>query len=721
MELFDLESDVAEMKRMSKLPNVIYLLCAAATLSVQAREPVTIESLLTEMIDRESVARFPEQNFRLKQDSSYNRASKTPEEKNGWFTNHDYNSSDKDHNFIRIEENRGAKEWVLMDHEGPGAMVRTWMPFMKPDKPDTDIIIRIYLDGATEPVLEGNMLGLLDGTGLIPYPFAHPSLRSAVSFFPIPYAKHCKITTTGRPFFHQFTYREYSEDTPVKTFTMEDFEKAKPLIETVGKKLLNPIASVGTRRGAPCYVERSSGPFQLAPNGQEQLELPSGMGAIRELSVKLGSYDDPTVTRTVILKMEFDGKETVWCPIGDFFGSGIGLNPLQGWYRTVAEDGTMTCRWVMPYKESAKVSLLNLSGAPVDAELSVVSNDWKWDERSMVFNAAWRGQYPVSTRPFPDWNYVTLKGRGVYVGDTLTIMNPVEKWWGEGDERIWVDGEDFPSIFGTGTEDYYAYSWGGRSTDFYEHPFHAQPFCHKYNKLNRKTDAKERNTLGYSTETRTRSLDAMPFGSSLQLDMEIWHWDDVEMGYGVGMYWYGDAATTSNRKPEPVEVLNIPPSLQELGGAADASSTGPFKGAVEIGPKQILSKSGAITLRPQDLKKMRIMGAWNAGNHLLFKNTQVGDVVEVRIPASSPVAEKLTLHATKSKDFGIVRFSVNGKPVGADADLFACKPVASGPIELGAFDPVDGAYVLRVEVVGQNPKSKGTLFGLDCVIPKPNK
>jgi hypothetical protein len=48
-------------------------------------------------------------------------------------------------------------------------------------------------------------------------------------------------------------------------------------------------------------------------------------------------------------------------------------------------------------------------------------------------------------------------------------MNPVTIWWGEGDEKIWVDGEAFPSIFGTGTEDYYAYSWGGKHTSFYEH------------------------------------------------------------------------------------------------------------------------------------------------------------------------------------------------------------------------------------------------------------
>jgi hypothetical protein len=526
---------------------------ASSVSALLAQEPVTIESLLHEMVDRDAVARFPETDFRLKQHSSYNRASKTPDEPKGWFANQDYNPKKLNtHNFIRIEENNGRKEWVLMDHQAPGVIVRTWMPWLNQKKPGTNITMRIYLDGAEEPAFEGNMLGLFDGTGLIPYPFAHSSLRSAVSFFPIPYAKSCKVTTDQKPFFFQFTFREYPEGTPIETFTLTDFEAAKGLTEVTGKQLLNPTA-VGA--GDPLHFSTT-----LADQAEQSLQLPAGVAAVRELSVKLGDYSDPNITRLVVLKMEFDGKPTVWCPIGDFFGSGIGLNPMQGWYRTVSEDGTMSCRWVMPYQEGGKVSLLNLSGAPIEAALQVKTGDWNWDENSMYFHAGWRGQYPVPTRPFSDWNYVTLKGKGVYVGDTLTVMNPVEQWWGEGDEKIWVDGEDFPSIFGTGTEDYYAYSWGGRSTDFYEHPFHAQPFANKYNKLNRKPKSDDsRNTQGFSVETRSRSLDTMPFGSSLQLDMEVWSGTDCDMGYQVGVYWYGFADTTSNRKPEPVEVHNVPP------------------------------------------------------------------------------------------------------------------------------------------------------------------
>ena len=430
------------------------------------------------------------------------------------------------------------------------------------------------------------MLGLLNGTGLIPFPLAHKSLRSAVSFFPIPYAKSCKVTVTEQPFFFQFTYRDYPEGTQVKTFTMEDFEAAKNLTENIGKTLLNPkIAGAG----APLVLDGT-----LENDEEKSVELPKGTAAVRELSVKLGSYEDPAVTRSIVLKMEFDGKQTVWCPLGDFFGSGIGLNPFQGWYRTVSEDGTMSCRWVMPYRQSGRISIVNLGDKPVDVQLSAAVGDWTWDERSMYFHAAWRGQHPVPTRPYSDWNYVTLNGRGVYVGDTLTVMNPVERWWGEGDEKIFVDGESFPSIFGTGTEDYYAYSWGGISTDFYQHPFHAQVRSHIYNKLNRKTTS-EANTSGYSTETRSRSLDTMPFGSSLQLDMEVWHWTECEMAYGVGMYWYGFAETISNRTPDPKGAVVLPALPKAAENAR--SETNRFDGAIECESMKVVAQSDAITAR----------------------------------------------------------------------------------------------------------------------------
>ncbi|WP_442506771.1 DUF2961 domain-containing protein [Novipirellula sp. SH528] len=701
---------------------VIAALCLIGIRSGHAQDaenaPISIPSLLTEMVNRDSVARFPQFEFRLKQASSYNRASKTPDDPKGWFANGDFNKGEKAQNFLRIEENNGRKEWVLMEDDGPGVIVRTWMPFKSPPK---DTLIRFYLDGSSEPSFEGNVCTLLNGSGLIPYPFAHSSLLSAVSFFPIPYAKSCKVTMTEMPYFYQITYRKYAEGTPVKTFSIDDFNAASATVDATGKTLLHPSAT----ETEPAVVLDET----LAPKSEAAVDLPAGQAAIRTLSIKLGSYDDPAVTRSTVLKISFDGKQTVWCPVGDFFGSGVGLNPFQGWYRTVEEDGSMSCRWTMPYQESARVSLVNLSDKSVDARLEVKTGDWTWDDRSMYFHSTFRSQYPVPTMPRSDWNYVTTKGRGVYVGDTLTIMNPVVGWWGEGDEKIWVDGEDFPSLFGTGTEDYYAYSWGGESTDFYEHPFHAQVRSNVYNKLNRKNpnNLGERDCRGFSTETRTRALDTMPFGSSLQLDMEVWSISDCDMGYAAGTYWYGFAETTSNRQPSTDEALNVPPlpdmtkeptakPIAKRGAKRAPAKSGirRFADASECETMPIAAKSDGLAAAAQDLSKIK--GTWSASSHLFVRSRKIGDFVELQIPAHGGDATKWVLHATKSHDYGIVRFTVNGKAAGEDVDLYAEKPVPSGPIKLGVFAPVDGLYVLRAEVVGKNSTSNGVFFGLDCVV-----
>ena len=77
----------------------------SAPCALRASDPITIESLLNEMVNRDSLARFPETNFRLKQHSSYNRASVSPDDEAGWFANGDFNKGTKAKNFIRIEEN----------------------------------------------------------------------------------------------------------------------------------------------------------------------------------------------------------------------------------------------------------------------------------------------------------------------------------------------------------------------------------------------------------------------------------------------------------------------------------------------------------------------------------------------------------------------------------------------------------------------------------------
>jgi hypothetical protein len=142
----------------------------------------------------------------------------------------------------------------------------------------------------------------------------------------------------------------------------------------------------------------------------------------------------------------------------------------------------------------------------------------------------------------------------LFVGDALTLYNPVEIWWGEGDAKIWVDNDNFPSMFGTGTEDYYGYAFGGINGKFYEHPFHAQVRVDQYDQ-NNNNHKYIRDTQGYNTQTRTRALDAIPFNEFLKLDMEVWHWQDVLVDYGVANYWYGFYETESNIIPVTKETI----------------------------------------------------------------------------------------------------------------------------------------------------------------------
>jgi hypothetical protein len=517
-------------------------------------DPITIESLLNQMTNRSERARFPDPSFRLINFSSYNRDSDVgpPESgvsatSTGWFANNDFNGK---YLYTTTEYGNGT-EYVMVDHQAPGAIVRFWTPWRSVSSSSLNDYVRIYLDGATTPVIEGNMLTLFDGTDLIPYPFGHSSLRSAVSFFPIPYAERCVVTLDRSPFFYIYTCREYDPGTQVKTFTMDDFDAVADLVSTNGVSLLDPASSV------PKGTETSTTAI-LAAGDETPLVLPAGGNAVHEFTVKVSSAITPQLLRSLIVKAEFDGLDTIWCPLSDFFGSGVGLHPFEGWYRSVESNGTFSCRWVMPYQADGQLSLENLSGSSVDVTMSAITDPWTWDDRSLYFHTAWRSQYPLPTRPWSDWNYVTVSGgRGVYVGDTLTIWNPVTSWWGEGDHKIWVDGDTFPSMFGTGTEDYYGYSWGGRSTDFYEHPFHAQVQCNVYDKLNRNPDSPgyTADTYGYSVETRTRALDGIVFTNYLQLDMEVWHGTDVDMDYAVASHWYADVDTADNRSPDTVSVL----------------------------------------------------------------------------------------------------------------------------------------------------------------------
>ena len=667
----------------------VFLLTAASV-----RAEVTLDSLLKEMVDYGSVACWPQPEFTCKQASSYDRGTVAPD-KPGWFANNDQNQ------FIRTEETQGRKERVMLDADGPGCIVRFWLTTDR-NKKGT---LRIYLDGAEEPALAFPAYDLLSGDLKIgpplvqPHPGYRPDANGGNNFYlPIPYAKHCKITweEAGQSSrYYQINYRTYAPGTAVQTITRAALETARPAVERVNKALLAPPDEP---QGQTVASEK-----EIAAGAEQSLELPTGPSAVSRLELRRPASQQSLserALRSLVLQMSCDGEPTVWCPVSDFFGSGVGLNRIESWYRKVETNGTMICRWVMPYQKSARLTLLNLAGQPIQVSLRATVSPWSWDERSMHFHAVWHHEAGLKTPPHRDWNFVKVAGRGVYVGDTLALFNPIATWYGEGDEKIWVDGESFPSHLGTGTEDYYGYSYAPK-------PVHNTPFCGE-------PRLDQPMTQGHSTSTRTRNLDGIPFRRSLQFDMELISWKPTTLTYAATTYWYALPGASSNVQPQPRDAARPVPTLAEAIAAA-APSRKP--GAIECETMKVLAKSGDFFVGEQDMDPFG-GERWSNGRHLLGKATAIGNCVEIEWPAPDAAPRKLVLYATQAPDYATLRFRVNGQAVPASFDGYADSVRPAPPFPLGEFMPRDGKFTLRAEVAGANPAAKGAkyFFGLDCVI-----
>ena len=644
---------------------------------------VTLESLLKDMTNPAVIAEFPDPYYTCKQASSYDRRSVSPDEP-GWYANGDTAQ------FIREETNSGRKEWVLMDAEGPGAIVRWWIT-----APRYKSTFRIYLDGSDKPAIEAKIDELIGGDFLVGAPLSAEKARGRNLYLPIPYAKHCKVTVDDLPtqgnLYYQINYRTYAEGTKVESFSMDGFKKLGDLVKTTQDQLKLFVNFETMDRND--YVQ-----WNLVKTGEKKVifEL-NEKSAIQGIILKLDADDLAQALRSTLLRISFDGKETVCCPVGDFFGSGVGVNPYKSWYMTVGEGGWMYCNWPMPFQSNVQIKLENLTAQEVKYGVLVsCRTPYEWTPNTMYFHCNWRQDRNLETKAghavesMPgtsmDWNYIAIKGKGVFAGDSLTLLNRHTAWWGEGDEKIYVDGEKFPSHFGTGTEDYYGYAWC--TPEFFEAPFHAQP------------RAEGPNNFGNVTNSRYRSLDAIPFEKDFRFDMEIWHWAPTVVDYAVTTYWYalGDATT------------NQPDNIIEEAKA---------KVKYETDIKELIFKLTGykVVNRPGGNLSIQQMGQykdkWHNDQQLWWTGAKQGNELQLAIDVEKSGKQKFVVGMTKAADYGIVQFSIDGKEIGKPVDLFNNGVIHSGMIEIGTIDIAAGEHTLGVKIVGKNEKSTNYLFGMD--------
>ena len=175
----------------------------------------------------------------------------------------------------------------------------------------------------------------------------------------------------------------------------------------------------------------------------------------------------PKNWRRLILRVYWDGEKnpSIECPLGDFFVNGwcerCNVNSLP---IAVNPAGGMNSYWEMPFRQSAYFTLTNLSNEDItcyyqiDYTLTDVPNDIAY------FHAEWRRSNPL---PYQQMHTLLdgVKGKGHYVGTYLAWQVNNSGWWGEGEVKFYLDGDTiFPTICGTGTEDYFGGAWN------FEHP-----------------------------------------------------------------------------------------------------------------------------------------------------------------------------------------------------------------------------------------------------------
>jgi hypothetical protein len=607
---------------------------------------VTVESLLNEMTDKSDLARI-DNNYKTFQSSSYSRKSVSKNEE-GWFHNADACQ------FVRIDTlANGRIEYVLLDSDGPGAIVRIWHAWHA--KNFSMGTYRFYFDHAEAPQIEGRIDEIISKNQFVGKPFSqttaaffeHGGWYSGHNlYFPLPYGKHCKITyeedikkvKKNRFFdlnvtdilYYQINYRSYEDGTVVETYQKGDWEngKYKDAIAVSKAKLENPQYIDENHKQ---LTERTK--LEAGKSLSVSIE---GTQVIKQLALKIKADNMEQALRSTVLSLEFDGKQTVWVPVGDFFGTGYKISPYQSGYSRVMDDGEMTTWFPMPFEKMVKITVHNYGGQEVVVEkLDIQTSDWIWDDKSLYFHANWRLYNNIGTKEKQDVNFISIKGKGKHVGDALTLYNNSKYWWGEGDEKIYVDGERFPSHFGTGTEDYYGFAWC--SVVNFSMPFLAQP-CGEGNR-----------SPGMTVNSRWRMLDVIPFNTSYHFDMELWHWDgNIKMDYAPIVFWYGtyDSKAEYTTKLEEVQLPVRVSKRYEAENFIVKKVTG-----------------GKV------INEAFLSHKWSAQNHLLWKDTKEGDKMVAFFYVSEEQVGTLRMVFTKGPNYGAGDVYLNDQLVFENLDF----------------------------------------------------
>ena len=364
------------------------------------------------------------------------------------------------------------------------------------------------------------------------------------------------------------------------------------------------------------------------------------------------------------------------------------------------EDGTFYARWFMPYGKGARIVLENRGNKERSVGLTVrtaaLSDDLSAYAR---FGAEWNKleDRRKGDSRWPDSRYFKAEGSGRYVGVSMHVYQIAQQiWWGEGDEKFFVDGEKTPSWFGTGSEDYFGYAWC-QATPFNE-PYHGQPLCEGARGTEQVQDA------GNKVNYRYHITDSVPFQTSFDANMEK-YFDDRFVKMAATTFFYLDPAASAshqvNRFTAGERDFNQIPA-QQPALSNEGEDLSPYIRSATGGNAVIQDMGYAAT---PDRK-------WSGDAQLWWKCGQEGGELSFTIHAPAAGDYDLSLRLTAAGDYGKLAVCMDGEPLEREADCYAAD-LSIIEADMGRVRLTAGEHVVTLRCTGKNSASAGYFIGLD--------
>ena len=321
------------------------------------------------------------------------------------------------------------------------------------------------------------------------------------------------------------------------------------------------MATEGT--GANCARDLGQG-WKISPSivikPGETLEMAdiAGPGTIQQI------WMTPTGNwRYSIFRIYWDGQEqpSVECPVGDFFLSGWGrYSQVNSLAICVNPGSAFNSYWEMPFRKHCRMTLTNIADEQMVLYYQVNYELDEVPENTAYFHAQFRRQNPLPYKQ--DYTILEgVQGKGHFVGTYLAWGVNNSGWWGEGEIKFFMDGDkEFPTICGTGTEDYFCGSYNFENQVTHEYQTFSTPYAGLHQVL--KPDGLYRSQMRFGMY-RFHITDPIRFHQDLRVTIQALGWrtygrylplqDDI----ASVAYWYQTLPTAAFPELPARDVLEV--------------------------------------------------------------------------------------------------------------------------------------------------------------------